>query len=103
LAPGGGELMDLSHANVDLARGAIARHRDVVVGVKARLSAKVAGTNDLEALRGRPGGGGAVDGLYTAGPGAKPLRRPSVTQKSTVLSAATLAAAIYFTAGMGQP
>ena len=29
----GGELMDLSHANVDLARGAIARHRDVVVGV----------------------------------------------------------------------
>jgi dihydroorotase len=51
LAPGGGELMDLSHANVDLARGAIARHRDVVVGVKARLSASVAGTNDLEALR----------------------------------------------------
>ncbi|MBO0753328.1 MAG: amidohydrolase, partial [Bradyrhizobiaceae bacterium] len=33
-----GELHDLSMANVDLARGAIARNRDVVVGVKARLS-----------------------------------------------------------------
>jgi dihydroorotase len=47
----GGELMDLSRARVDLARGAIARHRDVVVGVKARLSESVAGANDLEALR----------------------------------------------------
>jgi dihydroorotase len=47
----GGELHDLSRANVDLARGAIARHRDVVVGVKARLSNNVADTNDLEALR----------------------------------------------------
>ncbi len=47
----GGELMDLSHADVDLARGAIARNRDVVVGVKARLSNNVAGANDLEALR----------------------------------------------------
>jgi dihydroorotase len=47
----GGELMDLSRVRVDLARGAIARHRDVVVGVKARLSESVAGANDLEALR----------------------------------------------------
>jgi dihydroorotase len=47
----GGELMDLTRASVDLARGAIARHRDVVVGVKARLSESVAGANDLEALR----------------------------------------------------
>ena len=47
----GGELMDLTRADVGLARGAIARHRDVVVGVKARLSANVAGANDLEALR----------------------------------------------------
>ena len=46
-----GELNDLRRANVDLARGAIARHRDVVVGVKARLSDSVAGANDLEALR----------------------------------------------------
>ncbi len=46
-----GELHDLSMASVALAQGAIARHRDVVVGVKARLSNNVAGANDLEALR----------------------------------------------------
>ena len=50
VAPGG-ELHDINRANVALARGAIARHRDVVVGVKARLSNNVADTNDLEALR----------------------------------------------------
>jgi len=50
VAPGG-ELMDLTRADVGLARGAIERHRDVVVGVKARLSENVAGANDLEALR----------------------------------------------------
>jgi dihydroorotase len=47
----GGELKDINRADVALARGAIARHRDVVVGVKARLSNDVAGTYDLEALR----------------------------------------------------
>ena len=47
----GGELHDISSANVDLARGAVARNRDIVVGIKARLSSNVAGTNDLEALR----------------------------------------------------
>ena len=46
-----GELHDINSANVALARGAIARNRDVVVGVKARLSNNVAGMNDLEALR----------------------------------------------------
>jgi dihydroorotase len=46
-----GELHDLNAANVQLARGAIARNRDVVVGVKARLSQNVADANDLEALR----------------------------------------------------
>jgi dihydroorotase len=46
-----GELHDINMANVALAQGAIARNRDVVVGVKARLSEGVAGTNDLEALR----------------------------------------------------
>ncbi len=47
----GGELHDMSRANVALAQGAIARNRDIVVGVKARLSNNVAGRNDLEALR----------------------------------------------------
>jgi dihydroorotase len=47
----GGELMDLTRADVALAQGAIARHRDLIVGIKARLSANVAGTDDLEALR----------------------------------------------------
>ncbi len=50
VAPGG-ELHDLSRADVSLARGGIARNRDVVIGVKARLSNNVAGTGDLEALR----------------------------------------------------
>src|SRR4029077_794233 len=50
VAPGG-ELHDINRANVALAQGAIARNRDVVVGVKARLSENVADTNDLEALR----------------------------------------------------
>ena len=46
-----GELLDFSRADVALARGGIARNRDMVVGVKARLSIDVAGDNDLEALR----------------------------------------------------
>src|SRR6202008_979852 len=47
----GGELHNINQANVALAQGAIARNRDVVVGVKARLSDNVADKNDLEALR----------------------------------------------------
>jgi dihydroorotase len=46
-----GDLMDLSLADVALARAAIMRHRDVVIGVKARLSRNVVGERDLEALR----------------------------------------------------
>jgi dihydroorotase len=46
-----GELMDINRADVGLARGAIARHGDVVIGVKARLTRDIAGTNDLEGLR----------------------------------------------------
>jgi dihydroorotase len=34
-----------------LARGAMGRHRDFIIGVKARLSNNVAGANDLEPLR----------------------------------------------------
>src|SRR5258708_3667209 len=50
VAPGG-ELHDMSRADVSLSRGAIARHRDVIVGVKARVSNNMAGTADLETLR----------------------------------------------------
>ena len=46
-----GDTMDLSRADVGAARAAIARHRDIIVGVKARLSRDVAGTNDYEVLR----------------------------------------------------
>jgi dihydroorotase len=50
IAPGG-ELHDINAANVAMAKAAVERNRDVVVGVKARLSDNVTGPNDLEALR----------------------------------------------------
>jgi dihydroorotase len=46
-----GDTMDVARADVGALREAIARHRDVVVGVKARLSREVAGDNDEEVLR----------------------------------------------------
>lgn len=46
-----GDLMDLANADAAAARAAIERHRDVVVGIKARLSKNVAGANDLDALK----------------------------------------------------
>ena len=44
-----GDTMDISRADVDAAKDAIARHRDVIVGVKARLSRNVA-ADDVEVL-----------------------------------------------------
>jgi len=46
-----GDTMDLSRADVAAARAAIAKNRDFIVGVKARLSDTVAGKNDYEVLR----------------------------------------------------
>ncbi len=46
-----GELLDLRYANPDLAAKTIERHRDVIVGVKVRLTRNIAGDHDLEALR----------------------------------------------------
>lgn len=46
-----GDTMDLARADTGALRDAIATHRDVVVGVKARLSGSVAGDNDAEVLR----------------------------------------------------
>ena len=47
----GGDTMDVSRADVGAARAAIEKHRDILVGVKARLSRDVAGDNDYEVLR----------------------------------------------------
>jgi dihydroorotase len=46
-----GDTMDISRADVGAARDAIAKNRDVIAGVKARLSGNVAGANDYEVLR----------------------------------------------------
>ena len=46
-----GDTMDLNRADVGAARDAIAKNRDFIVGVKARLSRDVAGANDYEVLR----------------------------------------------------
>ena len=46
-----GDTMDLARADVAAARDAIAKHRDFIVGVKARLSREVVGANDYEVLR----------------------------------------------------
>jgi dihydroorotase len=46
-----GELLDLRYANVPLAAKTIERNRDVILGVKVRLTRNIAGDHDLEALR----------------------------------------------------
>ena len=46
-----GDTMDLTRADVGAARDAIAKNRDFIVGIKARLSREVAGANDYEVLR----------------------------------------------------
>jgi dihydroorotase len=46
-----GDTMDLKNADVAAARDAISRNRDIVGGVKARLSRDVAGQNDFEVLK----------------------------------------------------
>lgn len=46
-----GDTMDLARADVGAAKEAISKNLDFVVGVKARLSRDVAGSNDYEVLR----------------------------------------------------
>jgi dihydroorotase len=46
-----GDTMDLARADVGAAREAIGRNREMIAGVKARLSRDVAGANDFEVLR----------------------------------------------------
>ena len=69
-----GELHDLNAANVALARGAIERNRDVVVGVKARLSESVADANDLEALRRAQEAAGPLPVMIHVGQNYSPIR-----------------------------
>jgi dihydroorotase len=45
-----GELLDLRYANPKLAIRTIEQHRDVILGVKVRLSRNIVGENDLRAL-----------------------------------------------------
>jgi dihydroorotase len=46
-----GDTMDLARADAAACKEAIGKNRDMIVGVKARLSRDVAGPNDYEALR----------------------------------------------------
>ena len=46
-----GDTMDLARADVAAAKDAIAKNRDFIAGVKARLSRDVAGPNDVEVMR----------------------------------------------------
>jgi len=46
-----GDTMDLNRADVAAVRDAIAKNRDIIAGIKARLSRDVAGPNDYEVLR----------------------------------------------------
>jgi dihydroorotase len=46
-----GDTMDINRADVAAARSAIGRNRDMIAGVKARLSRDVAGPNDFEVLK----------------------------------------------------
>lgn len=46
-----GELLDLRYANPKLAAKTIERNRDVILGVKVRLTRNIAGDHDLAALR----------------------------------------------------
>ncbi|MEP7305016.1 MAG: amidohydrolase family protein [Acidobacteriota bacterium] len=46
-----GDTMDLNRADVAAARDAIAKNRDMIGGIKARLSRDVAGPNDYEVLK----------------------------------------------------
>ena len=69
----GGELMDINNADVGAARAAIAKHRDLIIGIKARLSANVVGKNDVEALRRAEEAAGSLPVMIHIGQSASPL------------------------------
>ena len=69
-----GELNDINNVDVGLTRGMIAKHRDYIIGVKARLSASVAGANDLEALRRAQAAAGHLPVMIHVGQNYSPMR-----------------------------
>lgn len=70
-----GDTMDLARADVGAARDAIARNRDVVVGVKARLTKSVAGENDYEVLKRAEEAAGDLPVMIHMGQSASPLAK----------------------------
>jgi dihydroorotase len=72
-----GDTKDLALADAGAARAAIERHRDYVVGVKARLSESVAGMNDYEVLRrtAEAAGAAGVAVMIHMGQTASPLSK----------------------------
>jgi dihydroorotase len=69
-----GELNDINNADIGLTRGMIAKHRDYIVGVKARLSKSVAGNNDLEGLRRAQAAAGHLPVMIHIGQSVSPMR-----------------------------
>jgi dihydroorotase len=69
-----GELKDINNADVGLTRGMIAKHRDYIIGVKARLSESVAGPNDLEGLRRAQAAAGHLPVMIHIGQSVSPMR-----------------------------
>ena len=51
ITTGPGEMTDFSNGDVEAARAAIRKHRDIVVGVKARLGLQQVGERDLDSVR----------------------------------------------------
>jgi dihydroorotase len=69
-----GDTKDLALADVGAARAAIARHRDYVVGVKARLTASVTGPTDVGVLKRTVEAAGELPVMIHMGQSASSLR-----------------------------
>jgi dihydroorotase len=69
-----GDTKDLALADVGAARSAVARHRDYVVGVKARLTESVTGPTDVEVLKRTVEAAGELPVMIHMGQSASSLR-----------------------------
>jgi dihydroorotase len=69
-----GDTKDLALADVGAARAAIERHRDYVVGVKARLTESVTGPTDVEVLKRTVAAAGDLPVMIHMGQSASSLR-----------------------------